>query len=155
MWSLSVPWWEIVLRSAIIYVGLMIAFRAMGKKQLGQMSPFDFILLLIISEGVSNGLTGQDPSLIGSLLSACTLIGLSYAADYISFKSRKIEKILEGEPHVIVFNGQVREQIRRKYKVTLDEIKESLREHEIEKIEDVHLAVLETNGRITAIKKNS
>ena len=153
MWDLTTPWWELIFRAVIIYVALMIAFRAMGKKQLGQMSPFDFILLLIISEGVSQGLTGKEDSLTGALISAVSLIGLSYLMDFMAFKFNKFEKFLEGEPHVIIFNGLIHEKVRRKYQITIDEIKESLREHQIERVEDVHLAVLETNGRITALKR--
>src|SRR5688500_16216273 len=105
MWELTTPWWEIVLRAFIVYVFVFTLFRLLGKKQLGQTSPFDFVLILIVSESVSNGLTGGDDSLAAALICCATLISLAYVVDWVAFKSKKIETVLDGEARILISNG--------------------------------------------------
>lgn len=155
MLELTTPWWEIVTRAIVIYLGLMVFFRVFGKKQLGEMSPMDLVLLLIVSESVSTGLNAEEKSIAGGLLSALSLITLSYGIDFLAFKSSKMEKIFEGEPHILIAKGKIREEIRKKFKITYDEIQESLREHEVGDVKQIDYAVLETNGKITVIKGSS
>ncbi len=155
MWDISSPWWETIFRAAIIYAGLFMLFRFFGKKQQGQMSPFDLVLILIISESVSNGLSGGDDSLPTALICASTLMFLSYVVDFGAFKSRKIERLLDGEPQLIISEGKINKMVQNKAHITDDEINEILRHKNIEDIKQVKFAFLETNGKISVIKKDS
>jgi uncharacterized membrane protein YcaP (DUF421 family) len=87
---MNVPWWEMVFRAAIIYAGVFLLFRFIGKKQLGELSPFDFVLMVIVSESVSNGLGANENSLTGGLISAATLLTISLLIDIATAKSLKI-----------------------------------------------------------------
>lgn len=151
MWELTVPWWEPVIRGVVIYVVLFGLIRFLGKKQIGQPSPFDFILLLIISEAVSNGLVGDDHSLIGATILATTLIALNYLMDHLAFKSAKIEKFLEGEEKLLIRDGKVLEDVRKKQEITHNEIMSSLREHGLRSLDEVAIGILENNGKISII----
>lgn len=153
MWQLSVPWWELVLRAFFVYIIVFLIFRLIGKKQLGEMSPFDFVLLLIVSESVSNSLGADENSITGGLILAFTLISLSSVIDFLAFKSKRFEKIVEGQPQFIIKNGKICEDVQRKEKITQEEINTLLRENDIREIKDVRFGVLETNGKITMIKK--
>lgn len=153
MWALSLNPGELVIRAIPIYLGIFLIFRFIGKKQLGEMSPFDFVLLLIVSESIGDSLTGEDKSITGSLISAFTLVFVSYIIDTLSYKSRRFEKLMEGEAKVLIADGKIDQEILKKFKITPNEVLECLREKEIESIEKVKRAVLETNDRITVIKK--
>lgn len=153
MWELDTSWIEMVLRSLVVYGLVFLLFRLIGKKQLGEFSPFDFVLVLIVSEGISQGLTGEEHSVTGAAISAATLLGINRVFDYFAFKSRRFEKIMDGESRIIVENGKICEKVRVSECITTDELMSALREHEIENLSDLKFAILETNGRITVIKK--
>ena len=151
MWELTVPWWEPVIRGVVIYFILFGLIRFLGKKQIGQPSPFDFILLLIISEAVSNGLVGDDHSLVGATILAATLIALNYLMDHLAFKSPKIEKLLEGEAKLLIRDGKILEDVRQKQEITMNEVMSSLREHGLTDLKEVSIGILENNGKISII----
>ncbi len=88
MWSLSLPWWEFVVRGAVVYVFLLVILRVTGKRNTGQLAPFDLVLLLVLSNAVQNSMNGGDNSVLGGLISAATLIALHYAVAIITFKAR-------------------------------------------------------------------
>jgi uncharacterized membrane protein YcaP (DUF421 family) len=154
MWELSKPWWEFVARAAIIYVVVLILLRVGGKKQIGEMSPMDLVLLLILSETVQNAMNAGDESVTGGVLLASTLVGLSVATDRLSFKFKKFEKLLEGEPKVLVHNGKINKKNLDSEKITHRELAESLRQSEVLDISEVRYAILETDGKISVIKKS-
>src|SRR5262245_13273780 len=104
MWTLAIPVWELILRGTIVYVFLLV-LRVTGKRQIGQLAPFDLVLLLVLSNAVQNSMNGGDNSLIGGLISAGTLVGANYAIGYGIFKSKKLEALVEGRPQVIIHNG--------------------------------------------------
>ncbi|HVQ27068.1 MAG TPA: DUF421 domain-containing protein, partial [Planctomycetota bacterium] len=85
MWHLAVPWWEFVARAAIVYAFLLVLLRVTGKRQVGQLAPFDLVLLLVLSNAVQNSIIGSDSSLLGGLISAGTLIALNYAVGLLTF----------------------------------------------------------------------
>lgn len=151
MWTLTLPVGELILRAVVIYIGVFLLFRLVGKKQLGEMSPFDFVLVVIVSEAVSNGLLGDEHSITGGLILASTLVALNYGVDFISFKSKKMEKIIDGEAQLLVSQGKVRQSVMDREKITLEELMSSVRRDGIEKLEDVRFAILETNGKISII----
>lgn len=153
MWELTVAWWEPVVRGVVIYSVLFVLIRLLGKKQIGQPSPFDFILLLIISEGVSNALTADDHSIIHAIIMAVTLISLNYIMDHIAFRYPAAEKLLEGEEQVLIRDGKIIEAVRQKQEITYKEIEGTIREHGLYGLEDVAVGVLENNGKISILPR--
>ena len=153
MFNLDTSAPEIMFRAFSIYAGLFILFRLVGKKQLGEMSPFDLVLVLIISESVSNSLGAEENSIAGGLLSAATLIGLSYLMDFFAYKSKRFEKLADGEVRVIIKDGVINKHACRRERITKSELEEALRELKIERIEDVRIGYIETNGQVTAFTK--
>src|SRR6476619_6302549 len=107
MWNLAVPIWELVLRSAIVYGFLLVLLRLTGKRQIGQLAPFDLVLLLVLSNAVQNSMNGGDNSLVGGLVSAITLVGLNYAIGTATFRSKRLEALIEGRPQVVIHNGHI------------------------------------------------
>ena len=107
MFDMSVPWWELIVRGLVVYVFLIALLRLTGKRQIGQLSPFDLVLLLILSNAVQNSMNAGDNSLIGGLILATTLIGVNYIVGLITFKSKKLETIIEGRPQVLIHNGKL------------------------------------------------
>ena len=153
MWTLSLPWWEFVLRAAIVYVFLLILLRLTGKRQVAQITPFDLVLLLVLSNAVQNSMNGGDNSALGGMISAVTLIVLNYLVAYATQRSRRIEILIEGRPEVLARDGKVYWDVMRRSHVTEQELQAAAREQGCENIEHIHLATLENNGRISILPK--
>lgn len=149
MFELTVPWWEFVVRGVVVYTFLIILLRMTGKRQIGQLSPFDLVLLLIISNAVQNSMNAGDNSLLGGLISATSLVAINYLLGMLTFKSKKLEDIVEGRPQILVHNGQVFEDIMFDAKLTRQELDSTLRQLGFFQLEDVKLAILENNGKVT------
>src|SRR6478735_7920372 len=116
-WIPTIHWWELILRSSLVYLFLVIVLRITGKRQVGQLAPFDLVLLLVLSNAVQNSMNGGDNSLVGGLISAATLVALNYGVGYATFKSKKLEALIEGRPQVIIHNGKVFEDVMRSAKL--------------------------------------
>ena len=114
MWTLSLPWWEFVLRAAIVYVFLLILLRLTGKRQVAQITPFDLVLLLVLSNAVQNSMNGGDNSALGEMISAVTLIVLNYLVAYATQRSRRIEILIEGRPEVLARDGKLYWDVMRR-----------------------------------------
>ena len=96
MFTLSVPWWEFVVRGIVIYFFLLLLLRVTGKRQISQMSPFDLVLLLILSNAVQNSMNAGDNSLVGGIISATTLVALNYGIGILTYRSKRMERLVEG-----------------------------------------------------------
>ncbi len=153
LWTLAVPWWDIVLRSATVYVFLIIILRLSGKRQVGQLAPFDLVLLLVLSNAVQNSMNGGDNSLGGGLISATTLIALNYAVGTATFRSKKLAALIEGRPEVLIHNGKLYEDVLTRAQLTRHELNAALRQGGCTCVEEVHTAVLENNGQISVTSK--
>ena len=149
MFELSVPWWELILRSLIVYFALLFLLRITGKRQIGQLSPFDLILLLLISEAVQNSIIASDDSLIGGLIAVATLIAANYLVGLATFKSRRLERAVDGRPQVLIHEGKIFEDVMRESKMTRKELDTALRHEGFFEISKIKLAILETNGEIS------
>lgn len=149
MFELSVPWWEFIVRGVVIYVFLLVLLRVTGKRQISQMSPFDLVLLLILSNAVQNSMNAGDNSLTGGIISATTLVALNYAVGMATFRSKRVERLVEGRAQLVVHNGKVFEDVMREASITRDELETMLREAGFFALKDVRLAVLENNGKIS------
>ena len=154
MWNMSIPWWEFILRGLIIYVFLIILLRVTGKRQIGQMSPFDLVLLLVLSNAVQNSMNGGDNSVIGGMILAATLVAINWIVGSLTYKSRRAEALIEGRPELLVHNGTLFEKALAKCQLTHDELGTALRESGCSGVKDVKAAFLENNGTISVIPKN-
>jgi uncharacterized membrane protein YcaP (DUF421 family) len=142
----------IALRTAVIYAVVLLGVRLSGKREVGQMTPFDLTLLLLISNSVQNAMTGPDTSLIGGLVAAATLLVMNYVVADVSGVNRRFRKLIEGQPTLLIHDGQLISAHMAKEHVSLDELDRSLREHGIATRQDVALAVLEVDGSISCLK---
>jgi uncharacterized membrane protein YcaP (DUF421 family) len=143
---------EIALRTVIIYCVVLLGVRLSGKREVGQMTPFDLTLLLLISNSVQNAMTGPDTSLVGGLVAACTLLVMNYLIADLSGANRRFRKFIEGQPSLLIHDGQVIEAHMAKEHVSMDELQRALRERGIANYHDVALAVLEVDGSISCLK---
>ncbi len=143
---------QIALRTGVIYLVVLIGVRLSGKREVGQMTPFDLTLLLLISNSVQNAMTGPDTSLIGGVVAASTLLLLNYAVGNLSGSSRGFRRVVEGQPSLLVHDGKAIESHMAKEHVSMDELQRALREHGIADLHDVALAVLEVDGSISCLK---
>jgi uncharacterized membrane protein YcaP (DUF421 family) len=143
---------QIVLRTGIIYLLVLIGVRLSGKREVGQMTPFDLTLLLLLSNSVQNAMTGPDTSLTGGAVAACTLLVLNYGVAAVSGSNRRLRRLIEGEPSLLVHDGKVIESHMARERVSMDELHRALREHGINSCDQVALAVLEVDGSISCLK---
>jgi uncharacterized membrane protein YcaP (DUF421 family) len=143
---------EIVLRTAVIYLVVLTGVRLSGKREVGQMTPFDLTLLLLISNAVQNAMTGSDTSLLGGVVAASTLLVLNYLVAELSGGNRRFRKFVQGQPSLLVHDGEIITAHMAKEHVSMDELHRSLREHGIASAKDVALAVLEVDGSISCLK---
>lgn len=146
---------EKVLRSAVIYIFLLLAFRFAGKREVGQLTPFDLIVLLIISNVVQNAVIGDDTSLGGGLIGAVTILALNYAVVELTYWSKPMRRLLETQPSLLIFNGRILDENLRRERITLDDLLSALREHGLVELANVRFAVLEENGKISVVPKTS
>src|SRR5262245_12808115 len=154
MWNIAIPIWELVLRAAVVYIFLLALLRFTGKRQIGQLAPFDLVLLLVLSNAVQNSMNGGDNSLVGGLISAATLVGLNYGISYLTFKSKRLEEMVEGRPLVIIHNGRVFEDVMKTAKLTHHELNAALRRAGCSCAAEVQSAILENNGSISVVTRS-
>jgi uncharacterized membrane protein YcaP (DUF421 family) len=158
MLNMSIGWWELILRGAVVYVFLLVLLRLTGKRQVGQLAPFDLVLLLVLSNAVQNSMNGGDNSLVGGLISAATLVALNFLVGLATFHNKRIEAIIEGRPQVLIHNGKLYEDVAARAHLTHHELAAALRQAGCSCVEEVHSAVLENSGAISVVpgtKKNA
>ena len=153
MWTMTVSCGELVARGVIVYLFLLVLLRMTGKRQVGQLAPFDLVLLLVLSNAVQNAMNGGDNSVYGGMVSAVTLVGLNYAIGFATFRSKKLEAIIEGRPQVLIHNGKLFEDVMASAQLTHHELNAALRQAGCASIGHVQHAVLENNGSISVIQK--
>ena len=142
----------IFLRTATIYIVVLAGVRLSGKREVGQMTPFDLTLLLLLSNAVQNAMTGPDTSLLGGVVAASTLLLLNYLIAELSGGNRRFRKFVQGQPSLLVHDGEVIESHMAKEHVSMDELQRAMREHGVASFHDLALAVLEVDGSISCLK---
>jgi uncharacterized membrane protein YcaP (DUF421 family) len=147
-WTLLI----IAVRTAAVYMLILLGVRLSGKREVGQMTPFDLTLLLLLSNSVQNAMTGPDTSLAGGAVAASTLLLLNYAVAETSGVNRRFRKMIQGSPSLLVHNGSVVMAHMAREHMTMDELDRALREHGVACAADVALAVLEVDGSISVLK---
>jgi uncharacterized membrane protein YcaP (DUF421 family) len=143
---------QIVLRTGVIYLLVLIGVRLSGKREVGQMTPFDLTLLLLLSNSVQNAMTGPDTSLLGGAVAASTLLIVNYLVANLSGTNPRVRRLVEGEPSLLVHDGKVIDSHMAREHVSMDELNRALREHGISSCDQVALAVLEVDGSISCLK---
>jgi uncharacterized membrane protein YcaP (DUF421 family) len=154
LWELSMPWWEFVLRAVAVYVVVLVLVRITGKRTVGQFTPFDLLLVVLLGTAVQNSLIGEDVSLPGGLILATTLIVLNWLLGFASARSHRLDRMIEGEPVVLARNGQVFERVLRRENVSVADFDLAKRKAGCASDADISLAMLETSGEITLVKNS-
>src|SRR5207245_5393442 len=152
---MTVPWYEILLRTAVVYLVVLLLLRLAGKRELGQMTPFDLVVILLIANAVQNAMVGPDTSVTGGLIAATVLVVLNYGLAQARERLPLLRRALEGTPTLLINDGKfVKEHLRRE---GLDEelVMMAIREHGVDDLKDVKLAVLETDGSISIVPAGS
>jgi len=143
---------QIVGRTAAVYVLVLIGVRLAGKREVGQMTPFDLVLLLLLSNSVQNAMTGPDNSLVGGFVAALTLFLMNFAIAEYSGVNRHFRKWVQGSPSLLIHNGEVLMNHMAKEHVTIDELERAMREHGISSTKDISIGVLEVDGSMSFLK---
>ena len=152
MWEHSLPHWsEFIIRAVVVYVFLLVILRITGKRQVGQLAPFDLVLLLVLSNAVQNAMNGGDNSIIGGMILAATLVGLNWFVGWITYHSKRLEAIIEGRPIIIVHDGKIVPEAMRRVQMTNHELEAALRAQGCCSLGEVRFAVIENNGHVSVI----
>ena len=152
MWVFNHTLVEIAVRAAMIYVFVLLGLRLTGKREVGQMTPFDLVLLLLIANAVQNAMTGPDTSVTGGLVAAATLFLANLAVSRLAWRYRKIRKVVEGSPRLLIHSGMILKENLAKEHLTIEELEQALREHGIASPAEVGQAVLEIDGSISVLR---
>jgi uncharacterized membrane protein YcaP (DUF421 family) len=154
MWVFDQTLWYIALRSAIVYIVVLIGIRLTGKREVGQMTPFDLILLLLISNAVQNAMTGSDVSVTGGIVAAGTLLVMNALIAQLEWRFPKLRTFVEGSPTILISDGKILEKNLRQEKISKEILLQALREHGITDVSGVQLGVLEVDGSISVLRKD-
>jgi uncharacterized membrane protein YcaP (DUF421 family) len=144
----------VAIRSAIVYVFLVLALRVGGKREVGQMSTPDLVVLLVVANGVQNAMVGTNTTLLGGVVACVTILALAKGLQVLVVRSPVVAKAIIGEPRILINNGEVIKSALKAEDITHHELMAALREHGLESVEDVRLAVLEVDGSISVLPKD-
>jgi uncharacterized membrane protein YcaP (DUF421 family) len=144
----------IALKSIAVYVFIVAAIRVFGKKEFAQLSVVDVVFILLISNSVQTAMVGDDTSLSGGLVAALALFAMNYVFKRLSLGSESISKVIDGEPVLLIYNGEIRPNALKEASISLEQLKAVVREHGVEEISDVNLAIFEVDGNISVLSDN-
>jgi uncharacterized membrane protein YcaP (DUF421 family) len=145
---------DLVIRATVIFFVVLIVTRAVGRRELSSMEPFDLILLVVIGDLVQQGVTQSDNSVTGAVTVIATMAVLTMATAYLSFRFRRLRPLLEGDPVLLIADGRVLERNLRRQRMTTDELAAEARLQSIGSLSQIRYAVLESNGRVSFLKKD-
>jgi uncharacterized membrane protein YcaP (DUF421 family) len=151
MFKLGVPAWDIALRTAAIYLVALIGLRLAGKREIGQMTVFDLVVLLLIANAVQNAMVGTDTSLTGGVLAAVVLLVLNAVVARLRLRWPRLRRLVEGSPTLLVLHGEVLPDHLRREGLDQETLEAALREHGVSEVRDVEMAVLEIDGSISVV----
>jgi uncharacterized membrane protein YcaP (DUF421 family) len=152
MLEMSLPWWEFIVRGAVVFCMLLLMVRLSGRRTVGQFTPFDLLIVMLLSEAVSGSLNAGDESLVGGLIIAATLVALNVSAAYLSSHSKKMSDLLDGSPVLLGRDGKIFHKVLKQCRLSETEVKEALHENDC-KMDEMHYMFLEADGNITVQKK--
>ena len=143
---------DVALRTSVVYFFVLIGLRLSGTRTLGQLTVFDFVLLLIISNAVQNAMVGPDTSLVGGLVAAGVLMLWHWVINFVRLRDRRLERLIAGEGIMLIYHGKILDEHLRRAQLTRDELLQALREHGVAGTDDVMFAVLEPDGAISVVR---
>jgi len=144
---------DVVIRSAVMFVFVWALMRLIGKRELGQMEPFDLIVLVVIGDLLQQGVNQQDLSVTGAFLAIGTIALLTLLWSWLSFRFKPVRAALQGRPVVLVEDGRAIEENLRRERVTVEELQAQARLRQIASLSDVRWAIIETNGQVSFLPK--
>ena len=144
-------YFELMLRAVSVYIFMIVAIRLFGKKELSQLSVIDLVFILLISNAVQNAMVGQDTSLQGGMVAAGALFVTNFVLKKLIYRFQPIAKLIQGEPIALIYNGLVQKKNLEQAGFTMQELEAAVREHGIESLEKVDLAMLEVDGNISVL----
>ncbi len=145
----------IAAKTTVIYIAMILGLRLLGKRELGQLSIYDLVLIIVISNSVQNAMVGKDNTLLGGLVAALTLLILNRGFTWIMLRSDRISGWMEGEPTLLVRDGKLIKSQMQKEGVTREHVLAAMREHGIGDLDQVQMAVLEVDGSISIVAKEA
>jgi uncharacterized membrane protein YcaP (DUF421 family) len=151
MFDMDLPWWEFIVRGAIVYIVLLVMVRLSGRRTVGQFTPFDLLVVMLLSEAVSNSLSGGDDSLVGGLIIAATLLGLNTVVALASSRNRKLADLLDGTAVLLGRDGKFFDKVVKEVRLGPSDLEEALRVADCS-LEEMQCAFLEADGEITIMK---
>src|SRR3990172_5509565 len=150
MMHLSIPVWQVVARTVLVYLAVVVGLRAMGKRELGQMTVFDLVVLLLIANAVQNAMVGPDVSVTGGILAAFVLLAVNRGVGFLRTQ-KAWGRLVEGPPTVLVQEGRILEANLRREGIEIEELRMAMREHGVDALDAVKLAVLEIDGTVSIV----
>jgi uncharacterized membrane protein YcaP (DUF421 family) len=144
---------DLVLRAVVLYLLIFLVTRVVGRRELSSLAPFDLILLIVLGDAIQQGLTQDDYSVTGAFIVVITIVLLQVGTSYLSFRVPPMRRVLEGEPIVILQDGQVIDRNLTRERLTREEIAEEARQQQIDSLDQVAWAVLEPSGKISFVPK--
>ena len=154
LWSPSLPLLHFVIRGAVVYAAVLILLRLGGKRQIAQMGRGEFVALLLISNAVQNSMNGGDNSISGGLLLASVIVGLSILLSIATYRSRRLESLIEGRPTLLIHNGEILQDNLARERLNVHELMAMLRRQGIHSLGDIFQAILESDGLLNVIRKS-
>ena len=151
MLTLGMPAWEHAVRAVVIYAAILLGLRLSGKREIGQMTVFDLVVLLLIANAVQNAMIGPDTSLLGGLLTAAVLLAINAGVARLRLRWPRLRRIVEGSPTLLILHGEVIEDHLRREGLDQETLEAALREHGVADISTVEMAVLEIDGSISVV----
>ena len=142
---------SIAISTIAVYLFIVVAIRIFGKKELAQLSVVDLVFILLISNAVQNAMVGPDTSLGGGLVAASALFLVNYVLKYLQYRFPEFGKIVQGDATMLIYRGKILDEHLRKSRISMDELIEAVREHGVESVSEVDLAVLEVDGNISVL----
>ena len=144
---------DIALRAVFLYAFVVLLIRVMGRRELSSLSAIDLVLLIVLGDAIQQGLTQDDYSVTGAVIAVSTIAAVQVFISYVSFRSKRARRVLEGEPIVIVQAGKLIERNMKRERLTEDEVAEEMRKQQIANVDDVEWAILESDGTMSFIPK--
>jgi uncharacterized membrane protein YcaP (DUF421 family) len=145
---------DVVLRTATVYLVIVFGLLLLGKKELSQISVTDLVFILLISNAVQNAMVGDNTTLSGGLVAAGVLFLLNLTFRRLNYSSKTLRKVIQGEPVLLIYEGNLNERNLKKESITEEELMAALREHGVDRVEEVKLAMLEIDGNISVVSKD-
>ena len=153
MFVLSLPVVEKILRPIVVYVFLIVGLRLAGKRELAQLNPFDLVVLLTLSNTVQNAIIGDDNSVTGGILGAATLLTVNYFVARFLFDHEKLDRLVEGEPDVLIKDGRVCEDRLRAELITRNELESAAHKQGFDSLDEIDRAILDPGGSVSFFAK--